>query len=51
MNIKLELQKLLIVMQQKKGYLEAYFANVLEKLDLEFKQKQSTVLTKFQSNE
>jgi hypothetical protein len=38
-------------MQQKKGYIEAYFSNVLEKLDLEFKQKQGLVLSKFESNE
>jgi hypothetical protein len=30
-------------MHQKKGYLEAYFANILEKLDLEYKQKHSVV--------
>jgi hypothetical protein len=38
-------------MHQKKGYLEAYFANILEKLDLEYKQKHSVVMSKFQSNE
>ena len=51
MSIKLELQKLLVIMQQKKGFLEAYFTDILEKLDSEFKLKQSTVLEKFQSNE
>lgn len=50
MDINLAMQKLSITMHQKKGQLEAYFANVLEKLELEYKQKTSTVLSKFQSN-
>lgn len=29
MEIKVELQKLMMVMQQKKGYLQAYFENIL----------------------
>ena len=47
----MELQKLLIVMQQKKAKLQEYFGNILEKLELEFQAKQKYVLGKFQSNE
>ena len=45
--IKVEMQKLLIQMGQKKSFIEEYFVNTIERLEEEFKDKQEKISEKY----
>jgi hypothetical protein len=42
-QIKLEMQKLVVQIGQRKGFIEEFFVAILEKLEEEFKEKQERI--------